>query len=93
MSEGWTFACPSGRKVFLAQYRVGGGRKGRQRRVKLGVYGTITADEARIKAREILANLPSVFDLLSRLPDGRDAYGNSQEECDRCEWNFHHVSI
>lgn len=46
---------PTGRKVFLAQYRVGGGRNGRQRRVKLGVFGTITADEARTKAREILA--------------------------------------
>jgi integrase len=46
---------PTGRKVFLVQYRVGGGRNGRQRRVKLGVFGTITADEARTKAREILA--------------------------------------
>jgi hypothetical protein len=46
---------PTGRMVFLAQYRVGGGRTGRQRKVKLGVYGTITADEARTKAREILA--------------------------------------
>lgn len=46
---------PSGRKIFLAQYRVGGGRKARQRRVKLGAYGTITADEARTKARTILA--------------------------------------
>jgi integrase len=46
---------PTGRKVFLAQYRVGGGRSGRQRRVKLGVFGTITAEEARTKAREILA--------------------------------------
>lgn len=46
---------PTGRKVFLVQYRVGGGRNGRQRRIKLGVFGTITADEARTKAREILA--------------------------------------
>jgi integrase len=46
---------PTGRKVFLAQYRVGGGRNGRQRRIKLGIFGTITADEARTKAREILA--------------------------------------
>ncbi|HEX5008262.1 MAG TPA: Arm DNA-binding domain-containing protein, partial [Hyphomonadaceae bacterium] len=36
-----------GRKVFIAHYRVGGGRSGRQRKVTIGVYGTITADEAR----------------------------------------------
>lgn len=41
--------------VFVAQYRVGGGRTGRQRKVSLGVYGAITAEEARAKAREILA--------------------------------------
>ena len=46
---------PTGRKVFLVQYRVGGGRAGRQRKVTLGTYGKITADEARTKAREILA--------------------------------------
>jgi integrase len=46
---------PSGKKIFLAQYRVGGGRGGRQRKVKLGVYGTTTVDQARTKAREILA--------------------------------------
>ena len=45
----------TGRKVFVAQYRVGGGRTGRQRRVKIGAYGTITANQARTKARDILA--------------------------------------
>ncbi len=46
---------PSGKKVFYAQYRVGGGRTGRQRRQKLGVYGAMTADEARSAAKDILA--------------------------------------
>lgn len=46
---------PTGRKVFLAHYRVGGGRTGRQRKFTLGTYGKITADEARTKARDILA--------------------------------------
>lgn len=45
-----------GKKVFVAHYRVGGGRSGRQRKVTIGVYGKITADEARTKAKEILAN-------------------------------------
>lgn len=46
---------PTGRKVFIAQYRVGGGRGSRQRRYSLGVFGKITADEARAKAKDVLA--------------------------------------
>jgi len=46
---------PTGRKTFIAHYRVGGGRAGRQRRVTIGVYGKITADEARTQAKDILA--------------------------------------
>lgn len=46
---------PTGRKTFVAHYRVGGGRTGRQRRVTIGVYGKITADEARAQAKDILA--------------------------------------
>ncbi len=46
---------PTGRKVFIAQYRVGGGRGSRQRRYTLGVFGKITADEARTKAKDVLA--------------------------------------
>lgn len=46
---------PTGKKVFVAQYRVGGGRTGRQRRLKIGVYGAITPDEARAQAKDILA--------------------------------------
>lgn len=46
---------PTGRKVFIAQYRVGGGRGSRQRRFTIGVFGKITADEARSKAKDILA--------------------------------------
>ena len=41
--------------VFIAQYRVGGGRGSRQRRYTLGVFGKITADEARAKAKDVLA--------------------------------------
>lgn len=46
---------PTGRKTFVAHYRVGGGRTGRQRRIMIGVYGKITADEARTPAKDILA--------------------------------------
>ncbi len=43
----------SGRRTFLAQYRSGGV----QRRVKLGVYGAITADQARSAARQVLGDV------------------------------------
>ena len=44
---------PSGRKTYLAQYR----QKGRQRRVKIGIHGALTADQARHRARQILGSV------------------------------------
>lgn len=40
---------PTGRKTFHMQYRAGG----RTRRVKIGVFGMVTADEARTEARKL----------------------------------------
>ena len=40
----------SGAKTYQAQYRKGG----RTRRVSLGRHGNITADQARLKAREVM---------------------------------------
>ena len=42
---------PSGRKVYLVQYRLGG-RKGRTRRVTLGTHGSLTTEEARGLAKK-----------------------------------------
>jgi integrase len=47
---------PSGRKVYLVQYRIGG-KKNPTRRVTIGVHGNLTADEARDQARSILAQV------------------------------------
>jgi integrase len=44
---------PSGRKTYLVQYR----QKGRQRRVKIGVHGALTPDQARQRARQILGSV------------------------------------
>lgn len=44
---------PTGRKVFIAQYRVGG-RRGPTKRVTLGIFGTLTVEQARQQARHIL---------------------------------------
>jgi integrase len=44
---------PAGRRVYLVQYRLGG-RKGRTRRVTIGVHGRITPDQARTEAKRLL---------------------------------------
>ena len=44
---------PTGRKVYLVQYRLGG-RQGRTRRVTIGVHGTLTPDQARVEAKRLL---------------------------------------
>jgi integrase len=44
---------PKNTKTFLVQYRAGG----RQRRVKVGRYGPLTADEARLEARALLGDV------------------------------------
>ena len=43
-------ALPSGKKVYVAQFR----QHGRSRRIKLGEHGRLTPDEARSKAKEVL---------------------------------------
>jgi integrase len=47
---------PAGRRVYLIQYRLGG-RKGRTRRVTLGVHGIITPYQARVQAKQLLGEV------------------------------------
>lgn len=44
---------PSGKKVYVAQYR----QNGRSRRMKLGEHGRITPDQARSKAKVVLGSV------------------------------------
>ena len=46
---------PSGRRAFVVQYRVHGGRGGRQRRITLGTYPTLSVEDARDAAGDALA--------------------------------------
>ena len=47
---------PTGRKVYLVQYRVGG-RKGRTRRVTIGQHGKLTPTAARTEAKRLLGEI------------------------------------
>src|SRR5262249_41043365 len=48
---------PSGMKSYVAKYRLGPGRRAPVRRVTIGKHGKLTADVARQRAREILADV------------------------------------
>ena len=72
---------PSGVKTFLVQYRVGG-RKGRTRRVKIGRYGVVTAEEARTKARELLGAVAKGENPAQAISEHRRA-PTVAEVCDR----------
>lgn len=50
-------AMPSGTKTFIVEYRVGGGRTSPKRRLTLGKFGAITAEEARDLAKATLGRV------------------------------------
>lgn len=47
---------PSGVKTFIARYRAGGGRKGVLRQQVIGRHGVLTAEQARDRAKNALAD-------------------------------------
>ena len=52
---------PAGRKVYLVQYRLGG-RKGRTRRVTIGLHGELTPTLARDEAKRLLGEIATGHD-------------------------------
>ena len=65
----------SGRKVYLIRYRLGGGRRGTQRETVVGPHGVLTAEEARRRARKLLADVVQGEDPLAEKRELRDARG------------------
>jgi integrase len=61
---------PSGAKAFLVQYR---NRAGRSRRITLGRYGILTAEQARQLARDALADVARGLDPAELRSADRDA--------------------
>ncbi|MCJ2061888.1 site-specific integrase [Methylobacterium sp. J-088] len=60
---------PSGSKTFLVKYAVAG----QTRRVSIGSYGAVTAEEARIRARDILGRIARGEDPASDKRSEREA--------------------
>ena len=56
--------------TFIVKYRVGGGRNARQRKLKLGRFGSLNATQARALAR----------DVLRRVARGEDPAGDREEK-------------
>lgn len=48
---------PSGVKTYLVHYRLEGGRRAKKREFTIGRHGAVTADQAREKARNVLATV------------------------------------
>jgi integrase len=61
---------PAGRKVYLVQYRLGG-RRGRTRRVTVGVHGRITAEQARARSKFLLGEVAAGQDPAANCDKGK----------------------
>jgi hypothetical protein len=71
-----------GRKVYVCQYRVGGGRRGLTRRYTIGMHGSPwTVDQARSEARRLLGLAASGKDPAA-LKQGARAALTVTELCD-----------
>ncbi len=62
---------PAGRKVYVVQYRIGG-RKGRVRRVTIGVHGRVTPDQARMEAKRLLGLVSAGHDPAEEKQQGKN---------------------
>ena len=73
---------PTGRKTFIARYRVGGGRNGTLRQATIGRYGTLTPDHARTLARKLLGAAAAGGDPVGERRSTRQPGMTVAEVCD-----------
>lgn len=73
---------PTGRKIYICQYRTGGGRRGITKRYTIGQHGSPwTSDTARKKAKQLLGLAANDLDPAKSKQDQRAAL-NVSELCD-----------
>jgi integrase len=81
----------SGKKSFLAQFRVGHGRGARQRRITLGPYGDLTVEQARRKAQELISGARLGEDLTQTLRTKADEAITVRKLCEMWSEEGAHV--
>jgi len=73
---------PQGRKTFIARYRAGGGRTGALRQATIGRFGTLTVEQARRKAKEVLGAAATGGDPVGDMHEARRVGITVNEVCD-----------
>jgi integrase len=73
---------PSGRKTFVARYRTEGGRSGVLRQESIGRFGTLTPDEARVRAKKTLGAAAGGSDPVGERKAARQKGITVAEVCD-----------
>jgi hypothetical protein len=79
----------SGKAAFVVQFRVGRGRGAKRRRVVLGLYPTMTPEQAREGAAEHIRAGWRGFDPVEEKRAGRAAKGHQQQPLRALIFNFH----
>lgn len=74
---------PNGAKTYVVQYRAGTGRTAPDRRYTLGAHGTLTPDEARDHAKDILAAVRRGADPAAERIAGREKTATVNDLADR----------
>lgn len=64
---------PTGRKVFVAQFRIGAGRAAKERRSTIGPFGTWTVEQARVRASELIREGQTGIDRKANVAAEREA--------------------
>ncbi|MBY3347292.1 site-specific integrase [Rhizobium laguerreae] len=74
---------PSGKKTFIAQFRIGRGQAAKSKRATIGSFGTWTVEQARDRARELIVEGERGIDRTAEEKDRRDAAAAAKIAADR----------